>query len=122
MTTKQEIKEWGYNHAQGIPENNYDRPFEHCIEQGFNWENDQELIQGTAFNEFYEAESNSRQFSPFEFTAKDLNDMRDDKPYDVWEVFEEGIDKYYREWWKENGKERWEHIQTRLAEEVKADG
>jgi len=109
MTTKQEIKEWGYNHAQGIPENNFTEPFEHCIEQGFKWDDDQDSIQSAAFDEFYDAESNSRQFSPFEFTAKALNDMEDDKPYDVWAVFEEGIDKYFREWWKTEAKECWEY-------------
>ena len=38
-----------------------------------------------------EAESNDRQNSPFEFTAHELNEMADSKPYDVWEVFEDGI-------------------------------
>ncbi len=36
-----------------------------------------------------EAESNSRQFSPFEFTARAINESRDPDSY--WEAFDEGI-------------------------------
>jgi hypothetical protein len=122
MTTKQDIKEWGYGHAQGIPENNYKEPFEHCVEQGSKWPDDQEFIQSTAFNEFYDAESNSRQFSPFEFTAKELNDMTDSKPYDPWGVFEEGIHKYFREWWKSEAELRWHEVEAEFKASENFDG
>lgn len=36
-----------------------------------------------------ESESNSRDFSPFEFTAHDLNEREDSE--DAWEAFDEGI-------------------------------
>ena len=47
----------------------------------------------------YEAESNSRDFSPFEFVAYDLNSLDDDEDEDedkvtseeAWEAFEEGV-------------------------------
>jgi hypothetical protein len=38
-----------------------------------------------------EAESRDRDFSPWEFTAHALNEIADAKPYDVWEVYEDGI-------------------------------
>jgi hypothetical protein len=38
-----------------------------------------------------EAESNDRQSSPFEQTAHELNELAETKPYDPWEVFEDGI-------------------------------
>ena len=39
----------------------------------------------------FESEANDRSYSPFEFTAKELNDLVEKKPYDVWELFEAGI-------------------------------
>lgn len=38
-----------------------------------------------------EAESRDRDFSPFEFTAHDLNEIADSKPYDVWELYDNAI-------------------------------
>jgi hypothetical protein len=37
------------------------------------------------------AEDNDRSFSPFEFTARELNEMSDKKSYDVWTVFEDSV-------------------------------
>lgn len=48
-----------------------------------------------------EAESNDREYSPFEFTAKELNDLEETKPYDVWEVYENGISAGMIKNWKE---------------------
>lgn len=41
----------------------------------------------------WEAESNDRQFSPFEFLAHELNEIADSKSYEVWDVFDEGVNK-----------------------------
>lgn len=49
----------------------------------------------------YDAESNGRQYSPFEFTARELNDLHESKPYDVWEVFESGITEGINREWSE---------------------
>ncbi len=38
-----------------------------------------------------EVEQNARQYSPFEETANELNELQDKKPYDPWEVFDDGI-------------------------------
>jgi hypothetical protein len=48
-----------------------------------------------AVSEALENEMNARQYSPFEFTAHDLNelDAEDSRPYDVWAVYEDGIYK-----------------------------
>lgn len=51
-----------------------------------------------------QAEAGSRDYSPFEFTAKDLNELAETKPYDVWQVFEEGIYKGFVKSWKGRSK------------------
>ncbi len=104
---KKQIKAEGRSWAQGIPENNYQKPFQHCIEQRFNWEEDEIFIKETAFNEFWMAEQHSRQFTPFEFTAKELNKLSEVAPYDPWEVFEDGCNQYYEQWWKDKAKTLW---------------
>jgi len=40
-------------------------------------------------SELYECESNDRQFSPFEFTAKEINES--DYPDEYWEAYDQGI-------------------------------
>ena len=76
-----------------------------------------------------DAESNGRQFSPFEFTARELNNLQNgmhqkhfayvaeivpypddgsalpEKEYDVWDVFEEGIYKGFHDGFKERSRE-----------------
>lgn len=47
----------------------------------------------------YEVEENSRQFSPFEFTAKELNDLEETEDFEVWEAFELGIQDGIEEAW-----------------------
>jgi len=53
--------------------------------------------------ECHDAEDCDRQHSPFECTAKTLNEMQDDKrrPYNVWGVFEDGIRLGFRRAWRE---------------------
>ena len=50
----------------------------------------------------FESESGARDFSPFEFTAHDLNEIADSKPYDVWEVFDNGITAGIRSYWRKH--------------------
>lgn len=38
-----------------------------------------------------EAERNGRQFSPWEFTARDMNDLPEDVRDDAWELYEMGV-------------------------------
>lgn len=48
-----------------------------------------------------EAEDNNRQFTPFEFTARDLNDLDQDETLDFepWDMFNDGIsDGFYANW------------------------
>jgi len=67
--------------------------------------NDQEVV---FLHRCWQAEENNRQFSPFEFTASDLNDAQQIKPYDVWDVYEEGIrvgfNKEWRRKWREHAR------------------
>ena len=55
----------------------------------------------------HEAEGNSRQFSPFEFTAGELNELEQDESidYDPWEAFDEGIHDGILENWTERSKD-----------------
>ena len=114
MVTKAEIKQMGYYFCQGIPENNWRYALEKAVDDGCD---SMEEVEEYYSNECYEAESNCRQFSPFEFTAKELNDLQDSKPYDVWEVFEEGIHKYIQEYWEENVENIREHFEDSFVEE-----
>ena len=53
-----------------------------------------------------ESESNDRQFSPFEFTAYELNELQETKPYDPWEVFEDGLRAGIAAYWRKNYSQR----------------
>lgn len=56
-----------------------------------------EEIKTKFFDECYEIEQNDRQNSPFEFTAKEINDS--EFPDEIWECFDSGIwDGIYRYW------------------------
>jgi len=54
--------------------------------------------EGVFFDLAYEAESNSRQFSPFEFTANEFNES--DDPDALWTQFDEGVAEGIRENWE----------------------
>ncbi len=114
MTTKKEIKTKGYYWMRTIPENNYRKPFQHCIEQGFSWDEEEVFIKEAAFNEFFEAEQNQRQFTPFEFTARELNELAETESYDPWEVFEEGCDAYCEQWWSRHAEDLYLKMQAEL--------
>lgn len=47
----------------------------------------------------HEAEDNSRQYSPFEFTAHDINECKNSDV--LWDEFERGIDKGISDNWNE---------------------
>ena len=97
MTTKKEIyemgKDRGYNIASwtDLPEigSSPDRitAAETCIDEITDIHDAHDVFVSLV----WQGENNSRQFSPFEFTAHDLNEMVETKPYDPWEIFEEGI-------------------------------
>lgn len=46
------------------------------------------------------ADEAARQYAEFSFTAKELNDLEAAKRYDVWEVFEDGIEAGFRKAWR----------------------
>ncbi len=52
-----------------------------------------------------ESESNDRQYSPFEFTAKDLNDLEETASFEVWEAYDEGIHEGFKKSWEERSKD-----------------
>jgi hypothetical protein len=105
MTTKRDIYQSGFDRGfsiaswQDIPAIGYRVPrYYNCIVETVNDNTDRE---DAFYCLCYMAEENNRSYSPFEFTAKDLNDLQESKPYDVWQVFDDGISsgmrKNYRE-------------------------
>lgn len=90
MTTKREIKSWGYERGKMVAET-IDLIKEN--EQLIPTRNTAFFTQFLEINldEALEAELNARQFSPFELIAKDLNDLTGLKSYEPWEVYEDGV-------------------------------
>jgi len=84
MRTKKEVFDRGYDRAISIAQ------FVELVDLGH------ESIEAEidAFEEaIYDIEMSNRDFSPFELTAKMLNDLDADDSidFDPWEIFEEGI-------------------------------
>jgi len=106
MTTKQEIFNEGYDRGysiaswQDLPEIGTEiKPF--TLPNFIGPINDIHDAAEVFIESCCEAEANDRQFSPFEFTAKELNEMENSKPYDVWEEFEDGITAGFEANWLE---------------------
>ncbi len=78
----------GFEHAVDIPRFNLD-----MLKDGM----DEDEARDAAFEAWGEAESNSRQYSPFEFSAKAMNDMKASEA--AWELFEEGINAAFEHGW-----------------------
>lgn len=80
----------GWNHGHGLACHNVPRLGEKLFTEGMGRvtvtaDNIREVHQDSC----YAAESNSRQYSPFEFTAHEFNESEFSE--DLWEAFEEGI-------------------------------
>lgn len=80
----------GFNFAIGIPECNRD-----MLEDGM----DESEAKDLAFDAWHEAQDNKRQYSPFEFTAKALNDA--DNSEEAWAAFDQGISDAFEAGWKD---------------------
>lgn len=78
----------GFNHAADIPRFNLD-----MLRDGM----EEDDARDVAFAAWAEAESNSRQYSPWEFTAKAINDMPSADR--AWEIYEEGIAAAFEHGW-----------------------
>lgn len=78
----------GFNHAADIPRFNLD-----MLKNGM----DEDDARDKAFNAWSDAEDNARQYSPFEFTAKALNEC--ENPDRAWELFDEGIQSAFEHGW-----------------------
>ena len=106
MATKREIFEdgvtRGYNIAswQDLPEIGAEMP-KHIDWQGIGTISNIDDAHEAFLMICNEAEGNDRQFTPFEFMAKELNELVEKKPYDPWDVFEEGINKGFEKNWRE---------------------
>ena len=105
MLTKKEVYEIGYERGfniaswQDLPEiGTIIRPFE--LEEFEGPVEDVEDAREVFLATCCSAENSNREFTPFEFTCKDLNDLQEKKPYDVWEVFEYAIGNGFRDNWE----------------------
>ncbi len=76
---QKEAKSAGYNRGKGIVEAMEDLPADYDL----------------ALDELYASEENSRQYSPFEFTAYELNAGK--YPDELWATFEEGITEAFED-------------------------
>lgn len=93
MTTKQDIRNEGFRRGQNVASWTDLPEIGLKIALDLDWVGYDTVTEANQYHvwEMFcgEAERNDRQFSPFEVTAHELNELR--KPYDVWEVFEAGI-------------------------------
>lgn len=97
MTTKRDIYRSGYERGfaiaswQEIPEIGESIPqhMQHAIH--YDTVTDKDVQADVFYALCYDTEENDRQYTPFEFTAHELNTLQDTKPYDVWTVYDDGI-------------------------------
>lgn len=73
---------------------------EAAIKYNYDSEKDDDTLESEAF----EAEQNARQFTPFEFFAKEVNDCGD-RAEGIWESYDEGVAKGIRNFIKSKRKE-----------------
>jgi len=105
MTTKREIERAGYERGQAVA-SWVDLPeIGEPIDWSVDWWGLGETVTRENVADYYEmlcdaAEKNGRQFSPFEMTANELNKLQEVKPYDVWQVYEDGIQRGFRAEWR----------------------
>jgi hypothetical protein len=95
MATKQDIRNEGFRRGQNVASWTDMPEIGTKLPRDVDWVGIGVVIEANQYEAWEmlcgEAESNDRQFSPFEQTARDLNEMAESKPYDVWEVYEAGI-------------------------------
>lgn len=93
--TKREIYQTGYNRGWNVATWQDMPKIGDSIPKNMDWvgygtvDRDNQIEVWSMFCS--EAESRDRDFSPFEFTAHNLNEIAESKPYDVWEVYDAGI-------------------------------
>lgn len=92
MHTIESVKFNGFKHGRSLAEFNYryaktySRVFDSDQEPN---EDDVEAFRDEVMQICWEADENYRQYSPFEFFAKDLNDAENSD--ELWEAYEESI-------------------------------
>jgi hypothetical protein len=94
MLNKKSIYAMGFHHGYSIAINS-------VFEEAEFKDLDYDAARDKYMQECGDAEENSREFTPFEFTARDLNDLIDVKPYDPWEVYDDAIYAGFTKGWRE---------------------
>lgn len=106
MTTKQAIRSRGYQRGWNVaswcdlPEIGMEIP-KHIDWVGYDTV-DADNRRDVWEMYYNESESNDRQFSPFEFTAHELNELAETKPYDPWQIFEDGLRAGIAAYWRKH--------------------
>lgn len=106
--TPHDIREKGKDQATGCIEENYWDAVHSAVselqESGSleDWPTDQDHVCDAVLSAAYSGESNSRQFSPWEFECNELNELQETVEWDVWEAYETGISEYFETWISEN--------------------
>lgn len=94
IASLEEIRECGREHGAGIASANYSE-FPRIGDNGIENMDD---LQESFFELLREAESNCRQYSPFEFTARELNERPDAD--EAWQEFDEGVQNAFEAAWE----------------------
>ena len=97
MATVREAKATGINTGYGIAEDNFRELFErYVLENDAVQVGEEDKLIDFIVSETLETEQEHyRQFSPFEFTAREFNESRD--PDAVWEAYDDGVAKGARQ-------------------------
>lgn len=108
LLTAEDVFEMGRDQAEGCPEHNWHDAVDEYLgkyadSDDFDtrskfWERHQAGIEDAIAGAAWEAEENSRQFSPWEFECKELNDLQEHVEFDVWEAYQDGINDYVNAW------------------------
>jgi hypothetical protein len=105
--TQEDIQRMGYDHTAMCCELTWrpaiDKYWEDLpIGADVQWKNHESQIEEVIKKAGYESEEGDRDFSPFEYTAKELNDLDEVVSWDPWEAFNKGVAQNINEWWEVN--------------------
>lgn len=103
--TKNEVYELGLNRGFSIASWNDLPNIGDSIPRELDWIGVDKVTEIEDAFEFFmsicsTAESNNREYTPFEFTCKDLNELEEKVDFEVWETYEKGIHAGFEKNWK----------------------
>jgi phosphoglycolate phosphatase-like HAD superfamily hydrolase len=97
LLTFAEVKKLGFEWADGIGQEQLASALEKYGSEG------QDEVEMEYYEQCYGTEDNARQYSPFEHTARVLNDLADqDIDFEPWDAFQCGISNRFEEYFEAN--------------------